>query len=212
MNIPETIEDIKLTLGGTVLDLEITDTDIERIILKAYRVAKPYISEVKKITRQASRKMDLRNDKVLDVFRVIPTIPSIHGDEMLFDFQVYSSQKVLDIGMVQRSAMRDIYYPFDFQDGFLYLSEGYVMGMVTLECIVDLDISELKDERVVTWIESYATALCKETIGRIRSKFKSNNLPVELDGETLLSEAQSEKTDLENSLKNEDFGFNLILR
>lgn len=54
------------------------------------------------------------------------------------------------------------------------------------------------------WILRYALALVKETLGRVRGKYSSIPIPnadITLDGSALISEAQSEKTDLIAQLK-----------
>ena len=48
--------------------------------------------------------------------------------------------------------------------------------------------------------KDYTLALAKETVGRIRSKFQVDGSPYQLDGERLISEAQSAKQDLESKL------------
>ena len=54
------------------------------------------------------------------------------------------------------------------------------------------------------WIKKYALALCKELLGSIRSKFASIPIPnseVNLDGDTLRTEASTEKELLMTQLR-----------
>lgn len=54
------------------------------------------------------------------------------------------------------------------------------------------------------WIRRFALALCKETLGQVRSKFGSVPVPgqtVNLNGTALLSEAKDEQTKLRDELK-----------
>lgn len=54
------------------------------------------------------------------------------------------------------------------------------------------------------WIRRFALALCKETLGQVRSKFNSVPIPgesVTLNGTALLSEAKTEQTALRDELK-----------
>jgi hypothetical protein len=56
----------------------------------------------------------------------------------------------------------------------------------------------------VQWIRQYTLALSKEVLGQVRSKFGSVPIPngdLSLNGGDLLSQAQSEKEALKNSLK-----------
>ena len=54
------------------------------------------------------------------------------------------------------------------------------------------------------WIRRFALALCKETLGQVRSKFGSVPVPgqtVNLNGTALLSEAKTEQNALRDELK-----------
>jgi hypothetical protein len=53
------------------------------------------------------------------------------------------------------------------------------------------------------WIRRFALALCKETLGQIRSKFATVPIPgesVTLNGTALISEAREEQTNLRGEL------------
>lgn len=214
MDVDELRDDIKLLLGGKVVNIEIDDHDIGQLINMAYRKIKPYISDRKLITVPAARVIDLSQEKVLEVLRVFPANQIYaDGNEIMFDFQAYR----VDNGNVKEAIVgsygtQDMSIRFQFEDGKLYLSPGSVINSVTAECIVDVSVEDLKDERAISWIQDYSMALCKESLGRIRGKFRSSNLPVELDGETLLSEAQSMKDSLESQLLDRDFGPSFVLR
>lgn len=59
------------------------------------------------------------------------------------------------------------------------------------------------------WFLDYATAMCKISLGRIRSKFANfsaigSNVSLAMDGDALLSEGQAEVERLEDALKNEE--------
>jgi hypothetical protein len=59
------------------------------------------------------------------------------------------------------------------------------------------------------WFLDYATAMCKISLGRIRSKFGSfsavgSNTGLQMDGEALLQEGQADIERLEETLKNEE--------
>ena len=89
--------------------------------------------------------------------------------------------------------------------GFIYIN-GYIIseeGLNTNQ--VGVYDEWLWDK---TWIQNYAVALCKITLGRIRSKFSGqtsiSNVGIELDGDTLLSEGREDKEKLEESLRSEE--------
>ena len=144
--------------------------------------------------------IDLTEEGVLEVLRVFPTNKMVSGEPRYFltsrcigQRSPYKDPETL----VRRGAIPEINIGFDFQDGKLYISEGSVFGNISIEAITDVPIEELKDERAISWIQKYSIALCKETIGRIRNKYRSSNLPVENDGERMLEEAQTDKDRLE---------------
>ena len=63
------------------------------------------------------------------------------------------------------------------------------------------------------WIRRYALALCKETLGQVRSKFGSVPIPgsdLKLNGTELITQAQAEikslKEELQNTLKELTYG------
>lgn len=208
MNVQDTVEDIKLQLGGSVLRLEISDEDIARLIRKAYRKVKPYIAEEKYITKPYMTSIDLRKENVHEVIRCFRTTQSILTGNRLFDFETIDlRRKDIKKYILGSYPIVDDSISYRFIDGFLYLDNNVAFqGRVTAQCLTTPTLDELQDEQAIDWIQSYALSLCKETVGRIRSKFKSPNIPIELDGDTLLSEAQQERQVLENDLTEKPFG------
>lgn len=217
MDVRQMVLDIKTMLGHPTVRLEVGDAQIESLIDRAYRMIKPYITDRKLITFTASQCVDLSEYKVVDIVRIYPTVNMSYsgGQEVLFDFQVYrpvGDSLMRSVSRVASAASEDYDIPFRFVDGKVYLSPNTAVGSVTAECLVDIPVEELKDERAISWIQSYSEALVKEVLGRIRGKFKSSNLPVEIDSDQLLSEAQSEKERLESELYDREFGQFFVLR
>lgn len=221
---------IKLLLGGSrILSLEVEDSEIDQLIDIAYERMKPYTTDTEYITKPYARSISLENDDVEEVRRVIPaselTVSSMSPvDEQLFDFQAYrvvgrvgavSVRRTLDpVSLVSKAVTPDVNIPFEYipELKLLLLTEGYTTGSVTIEVTKTRPLEELRDDRALQWIFSYALALTKEVVGRIRSKVKSTNVPIELDGETLINEAASEKQTLEQSLLSDQYGPTIILR
>lgn len=222
------VEEIKLMLGFPVLNLEITDAQIEILIDMAFRKIAPKIVGITYKTVAPAPRIDLEPLGVKEVLKAYPTItmdnvmPSgntTFTNELYFDFQL--NKKVSQSTMFSRiidsttSVSPDIDYEIGFKivDHYLFLSSTDLACSVTLECLTEYNsVEDVDDERAQSWIRSYSLTLAKEVVGRIRSKFRSGSIPVELDGETLLSEAQAEKQDLEERLENTDFGQTSILR
>jgi hypothetical protein len=94
---------------------------------------------------------------------------------------------------------------FKFLNNKLYLYN--YTGRVSIEYIPkNLEFHELESD-LQSWIIKYVKCLCKEALGRIRSKYKSSSAPFELDGDTLLSEFSEERTQLEDELSTSQKGF-----
>ena len=82
----------------------------------------------------------------------------------------------------------------------LYLDD-YSNSVVIEALVRPEDLSDIDPEsEYYAWVKDYTLALAKETVGRIRSKFQVDGSPYQLDGERLISEAQSAKQDLESKL------------
>lgn len=210
---------IKLMMGGSrILSIEVTDSEINELISIAYEKMRPYITDTQWITKVYSRCISLANDNVEEVRTVIPAselaISASPADELLFDFQAYSTGRIDPLSVVRKSVTPDVNIPFEYvaEQKLLFLSEGYTTGNVTIEVTKSVPLEECRDDRALQWMYSYALALTKEVVGRIRSKAKSTNVPIELDGDTLLNEAASEKQTLESSLATEQYGPTIILR
>lgn len=215
------IEDIKLMLGGSrILSLEINEDEISRLIDIAYRKMFPNVTDTDIITKPYANVISLENDNVEEVLKVIPasrlTVTTGSGtDELLFDFQAYRHGKVDKLALMRKAISPDVNIPFEYvaQSKKLYITEGYTTGNISIEVSRSvIDLENLRDDRAQTWIYEYALALSKEVVGRIRSKAKSSNVPIELDGDTLLSEAASEKEKLETQLNEGQYGPTIILR
>ena len=230
MNIIPVIKSIKTLFGdGVVRLVELEDDDLQVLIELAYSRAKPYISERKYLTKSYSKVIDLSKDGVQEVLRLFPSYTMSNGvsnqniedASLMFDFQAFRNVGYFGgritadyiINQATNSASQPDYdIPFEFIDGRLYISPGYITSAVTIEAIVDISLEDVKDERVITWIEKYSLALAKERVGRIRSKFTSPNLPIQMDGSQLLQEANTEKAKLESELEDKGFGQLFTLR
>lgn len=214
------IKRVKLMLGGNVVKLEVSDEDIKELIETAIEVVSPHISDTRFITFPFSPFIDLSDENVSEVVRVIPgsmTYSNNLEDSTETDFEwsgyvvdnggLLSSQS--KISLLSKSVQRDYDIPFEFdgESKALMISDGIVSGNVTVEVIPEsYTLESIRDARVHKWIYEYTLALTKEVVGRIRSKVKSTNVPIELDGDTLISEAAQEKATLESSLETDQFG------
>ena len=63
------------------------------------------------------------------------------------------------------------------------------------------DVEEIEDPYWQNILLKLSIALSKEVLGRIRSKYKPNSDPFEMDGDTLLSEAREELSEIREMLQ-----------
>lgn len=212
-------QDVKLLLGGSVLSMELTDEELTRLVHLAFSFIAPYLGNTKQITKAMAPCIDLKSEGVTEVLRIWrgDSMMVRNGQELLFDFQKF--RRVRGIGelterqIVQRYAIDDIFIPFTFEGGKLYISEGVASGNITIECVTDVSIEDMEaNGKPYLWVFRMAHVLAKEAIGRIRGKFTSQSLPVALDGNVLLQEVQSEKAGLLAELKEQNWGPVFVLR
>lgn len=202
-------ERVKNSLGYPKVDIEINNDDIDMMIEDALTTISPYVSDTYFVTVPATPGgdvgpcyVDMTPYDTVDVVKVFnsPRIAAnnISGIYNVNEFFVRQFQtdkeKLLMAG--QQQALLDALIPesWKYIDGKLYLMN--YMDEVTVEYVKRVTYSGLRDEKAKQWVDRYVLALAKERVGRIRSKFKSANFPVELDGDTLLSEGLSDKEKL----------------
>lgn len=199
---------IKRRLGYPQVDLEIDDDTIKLYCEDSLKRVTPFsnVTEFKEIS--ADRCVPFDAGEVVRVFdnRAIRN----NGNDAIFGFDVrVKSQGGVNSVMIDRAiqnyALENRVIEFKQIDDKLYLYN--YTGLVTVEYMPKVVSYESLDEKLQTWVKDYTLALCKETIGRVRSKFKSNASPFELDGDTLLNEALDAQRELQDSLRDTGEGF-----
>jgi len=218
-------ERVRSRLGFPKVNLEINDDDIEMMVEDAVVEIAPYVAETHFVTVTGAPAeggwpcyVDMAPYGAVGVVKVFnsPTVAAnnIAGIYNVNEFFVKQYQgelsRLLQAG--QRQALLDALIPesWKYIDGKLYLANYY--STVTVEYIKDVEYETLADEKARQWVDRYVLALAKETVGRIRSKYKSGNFPVELDGDTLLSEGLSEKERLIGELAERNYGLFTVYR
>ena len=211
MECNDAITSIKYSLGFPAVKLELNDSAIMSFFLLAMTKAMDYSNYTEVISKQAQDVIKL--DNALSVVRVWDndSISTELDDTSLFSYY-YSS-------LVNNSTVKDLIIS-QAQSSFLYsnVNKGFKFvnkklylynytGKVTIEYIPKtMEFSDL-ESTLQLWVIRYTKCLCKEALGRIRSKYKSNSGPFELDGDALLSEFSEERNTLEDELSSSQVGF-----
>ena len=179
------------------------------MLKEAVEIYTPYATETKFVTVPSASRIDMTKYGASEIEEVYespqgvrdiefnPLAVLVNATKLNFKEFAIRQATLSEIGAQTRKH-------FQFHEGYLYL-DGFV-GNVTIEYFPIFEYNTSDDEVAISWIGRYTQALCKELVGRIRSKFTPNNLPVEFDGSTLLAEAASEKESLMNEITEKGLG------
>lgn len=221
------LEEIKFKLTGGVLDLELDDSALNKVIDAAMREVQRYISTSKFIMLPFSRCIDLSNCGVSAVTAVYRTQgfgsqdssgSGVPSDPMLVaQWQMLSglggvltniSDYVYNYAawntslQIRNTSSTDFAFLYDSMNEKLYINVTTdTPSYVTIEFVPKYkDISELKSPYWEDIVIRMAVALAKVTLGRIRSRYTQAGALWAQDGERILEEGNSELADLRDKL------------
>ena len=225
MDITAYRDEIKLRLTGGVLDTELTDDVLDRIINASLREIQRYICSTKVITVPFKRCIDLTEYKVNSVSRVFRTQgyatdnaqlsltdpmyvsqwQMLAGPGNLSNFQNYTYNYMTWNTMLQmrNTTSTDLAFIFDKSTNQLYINTASDMpSNITIMYVPRYDsVEDINSDYWIDMICRLAVANAKVIVGRIRSKYTQTNALWTLDGETLLNEGNTELTELRNYLQ-----------
>lgn len=208
------IREIKIDLGTDVVSLGISDETITQKIHEAMRKISSYAPKVEIQSFDTAGKIkmpegttavlqimsgDIASDTTLvdnDVFGWT-TIMMNSGSSMYDPYTVLQSRQ--NVRTLQQFIKLTDFY-FDKQKCELYVSGATKSKLVIKYMIPYRDIDEIKDELVIQKIKEYALALCKIIEGMIRRKLQNTPGAMQLDGDAMVSEGNSEKDKLDREL------------
>ena len=226
MTLAEYTDEISFQLGGSVLELEIKD-DLPRCVNRAFREIKRYVTTPAYITLPystasgAGGTLDLKKYNVYSVINVMrPNSYNSLSMNTLDVFglnQTYASMTNINAygkRMLRLQQINTISTDLDFiwdahtKQLSITMNPPYT-SQVTIQYIPDYQsVEEITEVYWVDFILKLSTAYAKQVLGRIRSKYTLNSAQYNLDGETLLAEANNEITEIQNFLKsNVDLAF-----
>ena len=206
---------IKTQLGDSLVDVEVDDKDLETLIKMALDKLAPYY-EGHRFVQASGNVIDLSEHKPIAIEKVY----NVKNDQIasLQDYAFGGTGVIIyDTSFTNRIISYQAYkmfwdelqyqkgINFKFINNILYL-DGYQDTVLIDMLVRPKVISDIDDNsQYCPWIKEYVLALTKEMLGRIRGKFSVDGSPYTLDSAQLLSEAQSEKTNLESQLIGEIF-------
>jgi|GEM_PF-2909182 len=209
---------IKMQLGGSALELSI-ENDLPFIVEKiAFEELKNYMHTIQTMTCGFAPIINLEGKNVENIKYVLRN----QNYSMPFgvDSNMFIYQNALQSGMIMNSWAKDriIYnaqmaqikntlstdmdYNYDKVNEKLYLyCQPPSPSVITIAYTPDYqDVNEVYNPYWITYLKRFALAYAKEQEGRIRSKYTLNSATYALDGNQLLSEAQSELSQIRAEL------------
>lgn len=220
-------DEVILKLTGDVVDLELSDTALTKVINSALRELQRYIDTTAIITVPYEKCIDMKEYKVNSIARVFRAQGYMNNEDIsqgqVID-PLYASQWQLMQGMgnvnkimdyaynyaswntllqIRNTASTDLAFYYDKLSEKLYIniSSNYP-DKITIQYIPRFDdVSQIVSDFWNDVLIRLSVALTKVTVGRVRSKFKQSNALWTLDGDQLLEEGNSELTALREELK-----------
>lgn len=221
------LDEIKLALTGGVLDLELDDSALQKIVNSALREMQRYICSTKIVTLPYKRCIDLTSYKPNAVVRVYRA----RADSTTASGETYESTDPVQVGLWQLTSNTGNMYNFaDYVSRFaawstmqqigntlstdlifyyedatkqLYINTSLDIGSsVTVEYVPRYDsVDEITSDYWIDILMRLSKAIAKITVGRIRSKYTQSNALWQNDGEAILAEGNNELAELRERLQ-----------
>lgn len=221
MKLQSYIDEIKLNVTGGILDLEIEDSTIAKIVNAAMREMQRYICSTKLLTVPYSKCIDLSKHKINSIARIYradanqtsSSDPESYTDPMAASlFQITSNYGNLynlndftyryaswnTLQQVSNTLSTDLAYFYDDAEKKLYVNTSLNTGTnVTIEYIPRYDnVEEITSDFWIDVLMRLSIALTKVTLGRIRGRYTQSNALWTSDAATMLAEGQTELSEL----------------
>ena len=227
MNLQAYKDEILLKLTGGILECELDDPTLTKIIDAAFREVQRYIDSTVIKTIPFSKCIDLSDYNVSSVARVYraygfgtdnsdtnsttPVDPMyasqwqlLSGTGNMYNFNdyVYNYAAYNTLLQIRNTTSTDLAFRFDKASNKLYINIATNLpDTITIEYIPQFkDVSEITSDYWIDIVVRLATALAKVTLGRIRTRFVQSNALWSQDGETILAEGNAELEQLRNDL------------
>lgn len=221
-------EEVRLELTGDVLDLELSDASLTKIVNKSLREIQRYIDTVALATVPFSKCIDVSNLKVSSVIGVrrsegymveadaenaTATMDPMYASQWqmlsglgnlhnMTDY-AYNYASWNTVLQIKNTTSTDLAFHFDKMSNKLYINiSSNLPESITIMYIPRFDdVSQITSDFWIDNLIRLAVANSKIAVGRVRSKFKQSNALWSLDGDTLLQEGTTELTALREKLE-----------
>lgn len=230
MTMQEYIDEIRLEITGDVLELEIGDDILIKLVNKAFREVKRYIDITRLVTIPFARCInladtELETSNIVKVYRSQSYISENNDNNLSHITDPMYAQRWATYGgmglamynlsdyimnfaswnsllQIRNTYSTDLYFKQDLQDKKLYINVEDTPTKITIEYIPDFkNVEEITDPYWTDILVRLSIALTKLTLGRIRSRYTQSNALWQQDGDTLLAEANDELQTLRETLR-----------
>lgn len=224
MTLQAYIDEIKLDVTGGVLELEISNETLQKIVQSAMREMQRYICSTKIMTVPYEKAIDLKDkhvNAVARVYRANGTTSSSEGQTTdpvqvglwqltsnmgnMYNFTDYTYRYAAynTLQQIGNTLSTDLSFYYDDAVSKLYINTRMNEGSpITIEYIPRYDnVEEITSDFWIDVLMRLSKALTKITLGRIRGRYTQTNALWVSDAATMLQEGQSELTELRNYLQ-----------
>lgn len=215
---------VKIQMGAPTVSLA-CEENIPFIIEKvAFEDLKNYMQTTHTLSCAYAPTINLEGKKVANVKKVLRnrnnnmTITGMDTNMFIYQTQgqygmnQWAKDQItynLLINQVRNTLSTDMDFQYDKVNEVLYLYAQYpIPSQITILYVPEFEsVDEIYVPYWMSYLKRLSVAYVKETEGRIRSKYTLNSATYNLDGNTLLSEAQSELAQIRSEL-NENINLN----
>lgn len=220
-------DEVQLKLTGDILDMELSDASLTKIINSSLREIQRYIDTVAMVTIPYSKCIDMSQYKVSSVIGVRRSegymVDSDNNNKAVMD-PMYASQWQILSGLgnvtnltdyaynyaswntilqIKNTTSTDLAFHYDKLSNKLYINvSSNLPETITVIYVPRFDdVSQITSDFWIDVLIRHAVAQTKIVVGRVRTKFKQSNALWVLDGDTLLQEGTTELTTLREELR-----------
>lgn len=234
MTLTDYIDYIKLELTGGVLELELTDEMIGKIVNSALKELQRYIDETKFITVPFASCIDMKGFKCSSITHIYRT-EGYAGDatsgmtgsdvdpayaQMWMMFSGGSSMYNLNqyvmnylsyntLLQMKNTLSTDLAFKYNKIEEKLYINSAFDSPKsITIEYIpIFENVEQITSDYWIDILKKLSCALVKRILGRIRTRYTSSSSLWQQDGNTLLEEGNTEINNIRETLRVNDSTF-----
>lgn len=203
----EIVEFIKDQLGGQVLDLELNDEQIKKIVEQSFKQIIHYISDLYTLHTTYNNCIDLSKYNVDNVQYVLrgqdnisvglpfelPYLTLLNNNGSS-NINLDNYMNALTVKRNMNYLSTDLDFVWDKPNQKLYITANPVKpsSIVIVFKPQYNKVEDIKEDYWITQLQEMSLARTKIILGRIRSKYTSSSTKFSLDGQTLLQEGNAD--------------------